>query len=209
MSKIKKLEEAVSLLNDIEFSTNPTKDVELRLIIDETYNLIEEVISELKKSNGKTNEEWYTPPDIIERVRRTLEFISLDVASCEAAQKIVKAKRYFDKEDNGLSQFWKGRIFGNPPYGKMTKLFLQKCIESPHVDEAVFLVNRTGAAWYIDLLELGYFKAICRVKKRITFLDENLEVQKSPRYYNDILYYGDFVGSFYDEFSDIGSVISL
>lgn len=206
-SKVKKLEEAIQLLK--EMPLHQIENGDYFIDFGGSVRLIEDVISELKKSNGKTNEEWYTPPDIIERVKNTLEYISLDPASCETAQEIVKAARFFSKEDNGLKQFWKGRVFCNPPYGKMTRHFMEKCINSPHVDEAIFLVNRTGAAWYLDILDAGYFKAICRVRKRIAFLDENLEVQQAPRYYNDILYYGDFVGSFYDEFEDLGKVSSL
>ncbi len=54
--------------------------------------------------------------EILEDVRAVLGQIDLDPASCEFAQKRVKAKRYFTKQDDGLQQRWFGNVFLNPPY---------------------------------------------------------------------------------------------
>ena len=50
--------------------------------------------------------EWYTPLRIIEPARRVLGEIDLDPASCEAANRVVKATRIFTESDDGLTQKW-------------------------------------------------------------------------------------------------------
>ena len=74
---------------------------------------------ELKtKHNPHHNEntEWYTPSIIIEAARDSMGSIDLDVASCEEANRVVKASRYFTVKDDGLSQKWEGNVWCNPPY---------------------------------------------------------------------------------------------
>ena len=46
--------------------------------------------------------EWNTPPEILEVAREVLGEFDLDPASNPTAQKVVRARRYFTKEDDGL-----------------------------------------------------------------------------------------------------------
>ena len=75
--------------------------------------------------------EHYTPALFIEPIRKCMNGISLDVASSEIANKIVKADNFFTKDDDGLKQDWKKykTVFCNPPFGdNMLKLFATKFI---------------------------------------------------------------------------------
>ena len=65
--------------------------------------------------------EHYTPSPIVEAAKATFkEDIDLDPASSKTANKIVKAKRFFTKEDDGLSKTWVAEnVFLNPPGGKL------------------------------------------------------------------------------------------
>ena len=61
--------------------------------------------------------EHFTPPEIVERARAVLGRIDLDPASCEAANTIVRASRFYDAKENGFTKIWRGRVFLNPPGG--------------------------------------------------------------------------------------------
>jgi len=78
---------------------------------------------ELPTSEAKAkNNEWYTPAHIIEAARLVMGSIDLDLdpASCETANQVVKAERYYTKNENGLSLPWNGNVWINPPYGRFT-----------------------------------------------------------------------------------------
>lgn len=53
--------------------------------------------------------EWYTPPYITDMVRQFMGDIDLDPASCEAANRWIKAKRIYTIEDDGLALDWYGK----------------------------------------------------------------------------------------------------
>lgn len=69
--------------------------------------------------------EHFTPPYIVEAVRNTMGAIDLDPASCGVAnQKIIQATEFFS--NNGLEKKWKGKVFLNPPGGKIKNQSSQK-----------------------------------------------------------------------------------
>jgi len=159
----------------------------------------------LKKE--KPSVEWYTPPEFVEMARQILGCIDLDPASNPIAQKWIKAKKYYTKDNDGLAQQWKGNVWCNPPYGQWTKKFLNKGLEeyrAGRVKQAIFLVNRTGAAWYQDLIE--EFSATCQVRKRISFYTPEGKPEGSPRYYNDFLYLGRDTLPFMLLFDEVGRI---
>ena len=101
------------------------------------------------KHSRETNEQ-YTPAPIIEMCREVLGTIDLDPASCELANKCVKAKKIFTQED-GLATFeqqWHGNVFMNPPggqglilrgtgYRSNPTLFWAKLMHAWHVEKTV------------------------------------------------------------------------
>lgn len=63
--------------------------------------------------------EWFTPPEIVEAARATMGGIDLDPASCESANRVVRAKEYFTRRDDALLRPWHAeRVFLNPPGGR-------------------------------------------------------------------------------------------
>lgn len=55
--------------------------------------------------------EWYTPPEIIDRV--VTLFGAIDLDPCADAGRGVPAARHFTVDDDGLSQVWSGRVYMN------------------------------------------------------------------------------------------------
>lgn len=123
--------------------------------------------------------EWYTPTKYIEAARTVMGSIDLDPASCEVANRTVKASRYFTKEDNGLAQQWHGNIWLNPPYsrtenkqGSNIGLFLFRLFheyEAGRVQQAIALVtSQCDAKWFHLLWE----HPICFTDHRVHFITD-------------------------------------
>jgi hypothetical protein len=68
--------------------------------------------------SSKTNEH-YTPIHVVDRARSLLGGIDLDPASCAEANMRISATRIYTEKEDGLRQPWSGRVFLNPPGGKM------------------------------------------------------------------------------------------
>ena len=121
--------------------------------------------------------EWYTPPEIIESVRKVMGEIDLDPASNDQAQETVQAKVYYTMELDGLSQKWQGRVYLNPPYARnLIGLFVDKAIRE--ADQAIILVNNaTETEWGQRLLRKA--SAVCFPRKRIRFLSPT-GVKRTP-----------------------------
>lgn len=163
-----------------------------------------------KYEKGKTVE-WYTPPEIIRLVHLLYHpfRIDWDFASCEEANKIIQAKKYFTIEDNALEQQWKAkRAWLNPPYGKKVAEFTHALIygiEMGEIEQAILLINSNTCTKYWQQ-SAKHASAICFPSSRIKFIDEVGIQQTSPRYDNTLFYFGPDVGRFWDLFESIGFV---
>jgi hypothetical protein len=111
----------------------------------------------------ETNEH-YTPPDIIAAAIATMGHIDLDTASCELANRYIKADQYFSKEMDGLNREWYGNVFLNPPGGI--------CHDKSTI--ARYGVKSSQAVWAEKLLEEWTDN---RVKQAI-FVAFNLEISR-------------------------------
>jgi len=157
---------------------------------------------------GYDGDEWYTPAEYLEAARAVMGDIDLDPASCAAAQEVVRAGKFFTKEDDGLAQEWRGRIWLNPPYSAaLAPRFIDKlCAEydAGRLDEAVVLVNNaTDTAWFHNLL--GRFPA-CFLRKRVPFWRPG-HSGGGARQGQVIFYLGPKVGAFWRVFSPLGVVV--
>jgi hypothetical protein len=144
------------------------------------------------KTEKGTHNEYYSPDYIASAVREVLGEIDLDPASCEYANRVIRALTFYDEQDNGLEQKWMGRVFLNPPYGKdgaesNQERWSQKLIEAydaGDVTAAILLVNAyTGNAWFQPLWRFP----IC-FPRRLTFYNE--EGNKAPTFPSALVYMG-------------------
>ena len=155
------------------------------------------------------DDEWYTPPTIVEACRVALGAIDLDPASCEVAQREVKAARYFTADDDGLAQPWAGRVFLNPPYSVKTKrAFLARLAESYQagaVTAAVAVLNvDLTPSWFEPLRPLYAAKAT--IRGRVNFYKAHPEDMRNPAFGSSIVYLGPERERFAAAFRDIADV---
>ena len=103
------------------------------------------------------NDEWYTPPEIIEPVRAALGGIDLDPCSTRAAQDTVRATEYYALPDNdGLILPWFGRVWLNPPYSA-PKPWVFRLLETDNSPSACILTatSMCGSEAGLLLLDLA------------------------------------------------------
>lgn len=174
---------------------------------------------------GKSNE-WYTPARYIEAAREVMGGIDLDPASCELANRTVKAARFYTAKENGLAQEWQGNVWLNPPYsserstkglggGKLrgpTDLFIAKLLKeygSGNVLQAVALVNAdTNRKWFQCLWNY----ILCFTHRPVHFykptVDGNLEKDsRNCSFFGSCLVYlGPHEQRFINTFSTFGTI---
>jgi ParB family chromosome partitioning protein len=149
------------------------------------------------------NNEWYTPPEWIERARAAMGSIDCDPASAAFAQQTIRAREWFDKERDGLIHPWRGNVWLNPPYARrQIELFIEKLIaERPRFTQAIVLTdNRTDTLWFRDLCSISRIAAF--TTGRIGFYNEAVP-QSSPANGSVFMYIGDRAEQFSEEFADV------
>jgi phage N-6-adenine-methyltransferase len=169
----------------------------------------------VRGTEGTGEFERYTPGQYIEATRSVLGGIDLDPATCEAAQKTVRAAEYFTIEDDGLARAWHGRVWLNPPYHRdLLSAFVDKLgkeIRAGRVTTAIMLTNNcTDTGWFAAAMALS--GAICFTRGRIRFAEpdgrEGTREMGMPTQGQAFFYYRHDVGRFVDVFSEIGSCVS-
>lgn len=105
---------------------------------------------------SSASDRWYTPPDLLDEIRAFLGGEFYDPCPPRGAGEPI---------DSGLWQMWRGRIFVNPPYGRVIARWVAKAVGDP-VDELVLLVPaRTDASWFVPLFE----HTVCFIRGRLRF----------------------------------------
>ena len=72
-------------------------------------------------TNTKNNDEWLTPPYIVESLGK------FDLDPCAPIKRPWStAGKHYTIEDDGIKQEWEGRVWCNPPYGKETFIWMNR-----------------------------------------------------------------------------------
>lgn len=88
--------------------------------------------------------EWYTPPDIFDRIG--LRYAVDPCSPLAGPVPWVPADRFIDARENGLIAPWSGRVWLNPPYGPLAPAFLHRLAE--HGDGIALMFARTETRWF-------------------------------------------------------------
>ncbi len=168
--------------------------------------------------------EHYTPAWVVEKARRVLGSIDLDPASCEEANKVVKATTYYS--EGGLFKPWRGCVFLNPPGGKLHPDTFEPIKAGPGLSAAaVYWAKLYGdyrvwcdvSAAIFVAFSLNIFQNAQQFgsppqafpfvvpEKRIAF--EGPGPRSSPSHPNAIVYLGTDVEAFRREFQDVGWIV--
>jgi phage N-6-adenine-methyltransferase len=108
---------------------------------------------------------WETPQDFFDELNKEFHFTLDPCATPETA----KCKKFYTKEDDGLSKDWAGEnVFCNPPYGTEIKHWVKKCHDEGKYTRVVMLIPaRTDTAYFHDYI---YRKAEIRfIRGRLKF----------------------------------------
>lgn len=161
-------------------------------------------------AHNSGNNEWYTPPKIIESARLVMGDIDLDPASSEIANQRVAAKKIYTLQDNGLTMPWFGRVWLNPPYARpllkhFTETFAEKYSKKEFHEACVLVNNATETSWFSTLADLS--SALCFLKGRVCFLTPEGKTGQ-PLQGQVVLYYGEKKQKFVDVFFNLGFCVT-
>ena len=158
-------------------------------------------------------DEWYTPREIIDLVT---EFfggnIDLDPASCEEANRVVRACQYYSQESSGLEQDWLGNVFLNPPYSReLLTPFIDKAIQQAmdsFTNQTIILVNNVTDTKNFHKL-LNHSNSMCLIKGRLKFWNPARPAAQCPVQGQVLFYMGKESAYFRALFSRIGYCLRL
>ena len=152
--------------------------------------------------------EWYTPKKYIDAAKAVLERIDLDPASSTAANAIIKAKKFYTADDDSLNKPWEGRIWLNPPYGRLAGDFARKLLseyQEGNTKAAIILINAhcTDTDWFQGLWDY----LLCFTDHRIDFDSAGREKLTSSTHGSVFVYLGRRNSAFIKEFAAFGAVV--
>jgi ParB family transcriptional regulator, chromosome partitioning protein len=148
--------------------------------------------------------EWWSPSEIVEAARRVMGGIDLDPASCPQANETVRATRFYTVKEDGLRQQWSGKVWLNPPYGRVGPKFIAKLAESYRsaaLTQACLILasNHQHTKWFSSLTTLKPIK--CSSNGRLKFSGKG-----SPKHGSVVLGIGVDRDAFGREFARFGEV---
>lgn len=173
---------------------------------------VQRLIRQRKKnvhiSYNSNNNEWYTPLQYIESARTVMGCIDLDPASSDIVNEKVKASHIFTKDTNGLNHKWFGNVWLNPPYESgLVDDFVNKVCEKEYEQIIILVNNATETKWGNKLLNIS--NCVCFHKSRIKFLPTYGNDSNSPLQGQMIIYIGNSVMKFINEFKKYGVCLSV
>jgi phage N-6-adenine-methyltransferase len=176
---------------------------------DVAYHTAGLLLEKPHRALGTGEADWFTPPLFIEAARSVLGEIDLDPATHPKAQKGIRATQSYTKTDNGLRHEWRGRVWLNPPYGRVqVAQFVDKLIDHyqrSEVTAAILLThNYTDTKWFHAAAAAA--RMICFTRGRIAF-ESASGATCVPAQGQAFFYFGSETIRFAETFLKIGFVV--
>ena len=117
--------------------------------------------------SAHATDEWYTPKEIIDALG------TFDLDPCAPVNPLWQtADVMYNKNDNGLSKEWFGRVWLNPPYSRpLIEQFVKRLAE--HGNGIALLFNRCDSKMFQDII---FEKATARLLPFITIYANPMKV---------------------------------
>lgn len=177
---------------------------------------VQQVVDEYRESkphvsHNSGNNEWYTPVEYIYAARRVIGDFDLDPASSLTANEVIKARIFYNEQDDGLQHEWSGVTWMNPPYasqliGKFTEKLTYHFREGDISAALVLVNNATETRWFQGMA--AFASAICFLSSRINFWSPSGE-KGQPLQGQVIIYFGDNARLFCKEFNSFGFMVEI
>jgi hypothetical protein len=117
----------------------------------------------LHRPNEGATPEWFTPPHVFDALGIGFD---LDVCAPPGGVPWIPAARHFTEADDGLAQLWEGRVWMNPPYGRVTGVWMRKL--AAHGNGVGLVFARTDVAWWHETVPRA--DAVCFFNGRLWFV---------------------------------------
>ena len=109
--------------------------------------------------------DWETPQELFDSLNEEFHF-TLDPC---ATEKTAKCKRFYTKEDDGLTKDWTDEIvFCNPPYGTEISKWVKKCSEERAL-VVMLIPARTDTRYFHNYIYKKQGVEIRFIKGRLKF----------------------------------------
>lgn len=120
-------------------------------------------------AQGSSYHGWHTPASLFDKVEAAVGPFDLDPCAPSTGGSPVRARVSFTELDDGLSLDWFGRVFMNPPYGRVLSHWVSKA--KSEADKGAMVVGlvpaRTDTAWWQD--HVAPFASVVFLRGRLAF----------------------------------------
>jgi len=158
-------------------------------------------------SHKSDTPEHYTPRAVLDLVEQVFGG-KPDLDPCAESDKRsnVGAKKVYTKDDDGLAHPWAGRVFVNPPYGRVigdwTAKIRVEWARGEITELIALLPARTDTEWFEALTVDTDDAIVCFIHQRLTFLGN----EAGAPFPSVAVYFGPRHDVFAEVFGELGSL---